>query len=93
MKTFLGATLAALVFATPVLATAAMVGNAAGRQPELMAANSGATISSAYAETHPYAVLDNQDGIHLMPISPVARGAVVPYDHALALVNRTGGER
>jgi hypothetical protein len=92
MKTILGATLAALVLAAPMLATAATVWNAANQQPELMAANAGAT-SSTYSESHPYAVLDYQNGVHLMPSSPVARNAQVPYDHTLALVNRTGGDR
>ncbi len=85
MKIFLGAALAALVLSAPVLATAATMGSASN-QPTMVAANdSGAS--------HPYAVLDYQDGTHLMPTAPVSRNAQIPYDHTMVLVNRTGGER
>jgi hypothetical protein len=51
------------------------------------------TQSAAYSNQHPYAVLDYQNGVHLMPTSPVAhRGAFAPAlrDSTAALMNQTG---
>ncbi len=54
------------------------------------------TQSAAYGNQHPFAQLDYQNGIHLMPASPVAHRAIAAptqRDSTMSLVNQTGGER
>jgi hypothetical protein len=51
------------------------------------------TQSAAYSNQHPYAWLDYQNGVHLMPSSPVARRAASApelRDSTAALMNQTG---
>jgi hypothetical protein len=81
-KSFVGAALTALMLVAPVISEAA---NFTPTDP-----------SQNYAPTygHSYAALDNQDGIHLRPASPVSRDPAVvaaPRDSTLRLVNGTGG--
>ena len=88
MNTFFGVALTALVLLAPALSDAASVAQTAG-QPQ-----SSATASATYAQQHPYAYFDYQNGIHVMPVSPVAgvRGAARPVlqDGTAALMNQTG---
>ena len=88
MKTFFGVALSALVLLAPVVSEAASV-------PQTASVAQSAVFASGYAAQHPYAYLDYQNGVHLMPISPVARGAASPMlqNSAAGLMNRTGGER
>ena len=88
MKTFFGVALSALVLLAPVVSEAASV-------PQTASVPQSAVFASGYDAQHPNAYLDYQNGIHLMPISPVARGAAgVPLQNSAdALMNRTGGER
>ncbi len=83
MKTFFGVALSALVLMAPALC-------------EAQNASQAALYASSYNSQHPYAALDNQDGIHLQPASPVAHHAnpaEAPIDSSAALVNQTGGNR
>ncbi len=86
MKTFFGVALTALVLLAPAISEAASVAQTAG-QPQ-----SSASAATTYAQQHPYAVLDYQNGLHLMPVSPVSRSAttVAPRDSTLGLVDATG---
>ena len=90
MKTFLGVALSALVLMAPLVSDAASVVRTAG-QPL-----SSATASASYASQRPYAFLDYANGIHLMPISPVARRAAsAPALRCgtCVLMNETGNGR
>jgi hypothetical protein len=54
------------------------------------------TQSVAYNNQHPYAWLDYQNGVHMMPSSPVARrasSAPVLRCGTCELMNETGGDR
>ncbi|HTU54641.1 MAG TPA: hypothetical protein VMF62_11785 [Acetobacteraceae bacterium] len=98
MKTFLGVALSAFVLAAPVVSEAASVSRTAAQPQSSVAASdpAGTTYASSYAAQHPYAWLDYQDGVHLMPVSPVAHaGATGPVVQCTVceLMNRTGGER
>ncbi|HTU54050.1 MAG TPA: hypothetical protein VMF62_08775 [Acetobacteraceae bacterium] len=96
MKTFLGVALTALVLLAPALSDAASVAQTAGQPQATSTDPAWTTYASGYGAQHPYAWLDYQDGIHLMPVSPVAHsGATGPAvrDSSAALMNRTGGER
>jgi hypothetical protein len=87
MKTFLGVALTALVLLAPALSEAQT-----RTQPQ-SAVTAATTSAPSYNRQHPYAVFDYQDGVHLMPISPVSRSAAVvaaPRDSTLGLVDATG---
>ncbi len=95
MKILSGAVLAALLLAAPVVADAATAANAGNATQSPVAAMDGGAMAWGYAAnvSRPYAVLDFQDGAHVMPVSPVSRSTVRPIDGTLRLLNRTGSGR
>ena len=92
-KGFLGVAVTGLLLAAPAVFQAASAAEVWNSSPP--ASTTFDPSSTIYASGYgSYAVLNNQDDVHLRPASPVSRDPAVvsvPRDSTLRLVNGTGG--